>query len=183
MSYKIILIRLLIAVFIGGILGYEREHEGSPAGFRTNILVCLGAAIISLISASDLQTAMELAKNSAYQGIIKVDMGRLGAQVVSGVGFLGAGTILRDKGSIRGLTTAATLWLDACLGLAVGQGLYSLAITGAIIVVVTLSLLKKADKFINKKRKNYLHKKYSEAQKKDFEIKEREPYLENHADK
>ena len=96
---------------------------------------------------------MELAKNSAYQGIIKVDIGRLGAQVVSGIGFLGAGTILRDKGSIRGLTTAATLWLDACLGLAVGQGLYSLAITGAVMVVITLSLLKKADKVINKRKR------------------------------
>lgn len=156
MSYKIIVIRLLVAVLVGGILGYEREHEDSPAGFRTNILVCLGAAIISLISASDLQTAMELASNPAYQGVIKVDMGRLGAQVVSGIGFLGAGTILRDKGSIRGLTTAATLWLDACLGLAVGQGLYSLAITGAVIVVITLSLFKRADKIINKrKRKAY----------------------------
>lgn len=173
MSYKIIVVRLLVAVLVGGLLGYEREHEGSPAGFRTNILVCLGAAIISLISESDLRTAMELAQNTAYQGVIKVDMGRLGAQVVSGVGFLGAGTILRDKGSIRGLTTAATLWLDACLGLAVGQGLYSLALTGAVIVVITLSLLKKADKFINRKRKN-------EIQKEEQEI---EPYVEEQRDK
>lgn len=154
MDYKVIIVRLLAAVLVGGLIGYEREHENSSAGFRTNILVCVGAAIISLISESNLQRAMELAGNPLYQAIIKVDMGRLGAQVISGIGFLGAGTILRDKGSIRGLTTAATLWLVACLGLAVGQGLYSLAITGAVIVVITLSLFKKADNVINRKKRN-----------------------------
>lgn len=153
MEYKIIIVRLVVAVLIGGLVGYERERENSAAGFRTNILVCVGAAIISLISESNLQRAMEMAKNPLYQNVIKVDMGRLGAQVVSGIGFLGAGTILRDKGVIRGLTTAATLWLVACLGLAVGQGLYSIAITGAVIVVITLSLFKKADNVINRRKR------------------------------
>lgn len=152
MDYKTIVIRLLVAVLVGGLVGYEREHKDSPAGFRTHILVCVGAAIISLISENNLQRAMELAQIQAYENIIKIDMGRLGAQVVSGIGFLGAGTILRDRGSVRGLTTAATLWLVACLGLAVGQGLYSLALTGAFIVFITLSLFKKADKFINKRK-------------------------------
>lgn len=161
MSYKIIFIRLIIAVIIGGVIGYEREYEDSAAGFRTNILVCVGAAIISLISESNLHTAMELAKVSGYENIIKIDMERLGAQVVSGVGFLGAGTILREKGSIRGLTTAATLWLVACLGLAVGQGLYSLSLTGAFIVVITLSLFKKVEKVINNhKEKRNRNSKY-----------------------
>lgn len=159
MDYKIIIVRLIAAVLVGGLVGYERERENSAAGFRTNILVCVGAAIIALISESNLQRAMEIGINPLYQGIIKVDMGRLEAQVISGIGFLGAGTILRDKGSIRGLTTAATLWLVACLGLAVGQGLYSLAITGAIIVVITLSLFKRADNVINRKKRYRKNKK------------------------
>lgn len=163
MDYKIIIVRLIAAVLVGGIIGYEREYENSAAGFRTNILVCVGAATIALISESNLQRAMELGMNPLYQGIIKVDMGRLEAQVISGIGFLGAGTILTDKGSIRGLTTAATLWLVACLGLAIGQGLYSLAITGAVIVVITLSLFKKANNVINKKKRGKENKKQDEA--------------------
>ncbi len=154
MDYFTVVTRLIIAVIVGGLVGYEREFKNSAAGFRTHILVCLGAAIISIISEFDLQKSMELASNPLYQNIIKVDMGRLGAQVISGVGFLGAGTILREKGSIRGLTTAATLWIVACLGLAVGNGLYSLSITGAIIVFITLTLLKKADKAIQKGRRS-----------------------------
>lgn len=165
MDYKIIILRLVVAVLLGGIVGYERERENSAAGFRTNILVCVGAAIISLISENNLERAMELARNPLYQNVIKVDMGRLGAQVISGIGFLGAGTILRDKGSIRGLTTAATLWLVACLGLAVGQGLYSLAITGAIIVVITLSLFKKADNIINRKKRGLKKENLEEGDK------------------
>lgn len=152
MDYKVIIVRLIAAVLVGGLIGYEREHENSPAGFRTNILVCVGAAVVSLISESNLQRAMELANNPMYQNMIKVDIGRLGAQVISGIGFLGAGTILVEKGTIKGLTTAATLWLVACLGLAIGQGLYAISVTGAVIVVITLSLFKKADNFINERR-------------------------------
>lgn len=162
MDYKVIIVRLVAAVLVGGLIGYEREHENSPAGFRTNILVCVGAAVVSLISESNLQRAMELANNPMYQNMIKVDIGRLGAQVISGIGFLGAGTILVEKGTIKGLTTAATLWLVACLGLAIGQGLYAISVTGAVIVVITLSLFKKADNFINE-RKNRTKKKQKES--------------------
>ena len=161
MDYEVIIVRLIAAVLVGGLIGYEREHENSPAGFRTNILVCVGAAVVSLISESNLQRAMELANNPMYQNMIKVDIGRLGAQVISGIGFLGAGTILVEKGTIKGLTTAATLWLVACLGLAIGQGLYAISVTGAVIVVITLSLFKKADNFINE-RKNKTKKKQVE---------------------
>ncbi|MEG0307196.1 MAG: MgtC/SapB family protein [Clostridium sp.] len=159
MDYITIIQRLIIGVIVGGLVGYEREFKHSPAGFRTHIIVCLGATIISLIGELNLQKAMELAADPLYQNIIKVDMGRLGAQVISGVGFLGAGTILRDKGSVKGLTTAATLWVVACLGLAVGQGYYSLAVTASIMVFIILKFFTKADSAIQKEGKKRKSKK------------------------
>lgn len=153
MDYIVVLERLIVGVIVGGLVGYEREFKNSPAGFRTHILVCLGATIISLITEYDIQKMMIIAQNPMYAEVIKVDIARLGAQVVSGVGFLGAGTILRDKGSVRGLTTAATLWTVACLGLAVGRGLFALSLTGAFIVFIILSLFKKADRVIQKDTK------------------------------
>lgn len=153
MDYIVVLERLIVGVIIGGLVGYEREFKNSPAGFRTHILVCLGATIISLIAEYDLQKIMIIAQNPMYAEVIKVDIARLGAQVISGVGFLGAGTILREKGSVRGLTTAATLWIVACLGLAVGRGLYALSLTAAVIIFIILSLFKKADRVIQKDTK------------------------------
>lgn len=153
MDYIVVLERLIVGVIVGGLVGYEREFKNSPAGFRTHILVCLGATIISLIAEYDLQKIMIIAQNPMYAEVLKVDTARLGAQVISGVGFLGAGTILRDKGSVRGLTTAATLWIVACLGLAVGRGLYALSLTSAVIIFIILSLFKKADRVIQKDTK------------------------------
>ncbi|HAR85148.1 MAG TPA: methyltransferase [Clostridium sp.] len=153
MDYIVVLERLIVGVIIGGLVGYEREFKNSPAGFRTHMLVCLGATIISLIAEYDLQKIMIIAQNPMYAEVLKVDTARLGAQVISGVGFLGAGTILRDKGSVRGLTTAATLWIVACLGLAVGRGLYALSLTSAVIIFIILSLFKKADRVIQKDTK------------------------------
>ncbi len=153
MDYIVVLERLIVGVIVGGLVGYEREFKNSPAGFRTHILVCLGATIISLITEYDIQKIMVIAQNPMYAEVIKVDIARLGAQVISGVGFLGAGTILREKGSVRGLTTAATLWIVACLGLAVGRGLYALSLTAAVIIFVILSLFKKADRVIQKDTK------------------------------
>lgn len=153
MDYIVVLERLIVGVIVGGLVGYEREFKNSPAGFRTHILVCLGATIISLITEYDIQKMMVIAQNPMYAEVIKVDIARLGAQVISGVGFLGAGTILREKGSVRGLTTAATLWIVACLGLAVGRGLYALSLTAAVIIFIILSLFKKADRVIQKDTK------------------------------
>jgi len=175
MDYIVVLERLIVSVIIGGLVGYEREFKNSPAGFRTHILVCLGATIISLITEYDIQKMMIIAQNPTYSGFIKVDIARLGAQVISGVGFLGAGTILRDKGSVRGLTTAATLWTVACLGLAVGRGLFALALTGAFIVFITLSLFKKADKVIQKEKKwriRFMKKEKEDEVDEDYNITE-----------
>ena len=136
-------IRLALAVVVGGLIGYEREFKNRPAGFRTHILVCLGAAITSMIQLYSIQetTAMIL-QHPELQSAMKVDIGRLGAQVITGVGFLGAGTIIHDKGSIKGLTTAASIWTVACIGLAIGLGYYTLTILSTICVFIVLVFLK-----------------------------------------
>ncbi|MBU3155508.1 MgtC/SapB family protein [Clostridium estertheticum] len=136
-------IRLALAVLVGGLIGYEREFKNRPAGFRTHILVCLGAAITSMIQLYSIQeTTNMILQHPELQSAMKVDIGRLGAQVITGVGFLGAGTIIHDKGSIKGLTTAASIWTVACIGLAIGLGYYTLTILSAICVFIVLVFLK-----------------------------------------
>ena len=110
--------RLITAVILGGIIGFEREHSHRPAGFRTHILVSVGSALI-------MMTAIYISKH--VEG--EVDLSRMSAQVVSGIGFLGAGTIiLTGRQEIKGLTTAAGLWASACMGLAIGSGFYECAV-------------------------------------------------------
>ena len=106
-------LRLLLALCIGGGIGWERARAHHPAGVRTHMLVTIGAAVVMLLGS---QTVGE------FVGTANSDPARLGAQVISGIGFLGAGTIMKEGRSVRGLTTAATLWVSACLGLAVGAG-------------------------------------------------------------
>lgn len=146
-----ILIRLLLAVIVGGAIGYEREYKNRPAGFRTHILVCVGATVVSLIQMEMIHDVMGLINaNPALAEAMKIDMGRLGAAVISGIGFLGAGTILQTKGSVKGLTTAASLWMVACVGLAIGMGYYLIGlVTGLIIVVVLLFLGKVQEKLFH----------------------------------
>jgi len=126
-DYEISL-RLFLACVFGGIVGYQRERNGSPAGFRTHILVSLGAALIMILSMYGFADFTSVNKDPA----------RLAAQVISGIGFLGAGTILRDKTSIKGLTTAASLWVVSAIGLAVGAGFYFSSFMTTFLVFVTL---------------------------------------------
>lgn len=152
MSVWDVLIRLTLATIIGGAIGYEREFKNRPAGFRTHILVCIGATLISLIQFNmGEEIIARVAQDSNLAQVFKVDYARMGAQVITGVGFLGAGTILHTKNSIKGLTTAASLWVVACLGLAIGMGYYSISILGALFIEITLWLLKKFQtRFITK---------------------------------
>ena|SRR5215471_12349625 len=118
--------RLLLAVVIGGLLGAERELHHKSAGFRTNILIALGCAVFTI-------TSVTLTPNA--------DPGRIAAQIVTGVGFLGAGAIMRGNEGVQGLTTAATVWVNAALGVAAGAGQYRLAmIAGALTLIVLLVL-------------------------------------------
>lgn len=121
-------LRLLLAAALGGMIGLEREHSGKPAGFRTNMLIGLGAALITEVSINVGQ---------APGG----DPGRIAAQIVSGIGFLGAGTILHARGAVFGLTTAATLWVVAAIGIAVGARNYMAAVIGTALVMLALMLL------------------------------------------
>lgn len=149
-----ILFRLILAVVIGGIIGYEREYSNRTAGFRTHILVCMGAAIVSLTQiriGNDILNLVSMYEE--FENVVSVDYGRLGAQVISGIGFLGAGTIIHTKGNIKGLTTAASLWIVACIGLAIGMGYYEISILGCVFIVIILVLLKRVEvKFIEKSK-------------------------------
>lgn len=147
-----IIIRLALAILIGGAIGYEREFKNRPAGFRTHILVCVGAAIISMIQVSSIaETTKMILQHKELEAGLKSDIGRMGAQVISGIGFLGAGTIIHEKGSIKGLTTAASLWVVACVGLSIGMGYYVLSILAGISVVIVLVSLKNFEaKFMDK---------------------------------
>ncbi len=139
-----IIFRLLLAVLCGGILGVERAKKHQAAGFRTYIIVCLGSTIAMMTN--------EFISKSTNMG----DSARLGAQVISGIGFLGAGTILvTSRNQIRGLTTAAGLWGCACLGLAIGIGYYTLALLGGITIAVVLAVLPKIEEFFTKRSKNF----------------------------
>ena len=138
-----VVIRLALAVVVGGLIGYEREFQNRPAGFRTHILVCLGAAITSMIQLHSIQeTTNMILQHPELATAMKVDIGRLGAQVITGVGFLGAGTIIHEKGSVKGLTTAASIWTVACIGLAAGLGYYTLTILATICVFIVLVFFK-----------------------------------------
>ena len=131
-------IRIFVAVLIGVLVGVEREHKNRPAGLRTHVLVCLGACTIAMIECIYVASF-----NAETDSHIAYHFGRLCAQVISGIGFLGAGTIFTSQQKIAGLTTAASLWNTACLGLAAGYGYYWVALFGCVLVLMTLMLLQK----------------------------------------
>lgn len=124
-------LRLLLSAAFGAFIGYEREHSNHPAGLRTHALVCLGAALVMTLSEY----------LSYYYGL--TDPTRMGAQVISGIGFLGAGAIIKEGFTVRGLTTAATLWAVACVGLAVGSGFYVGALMTTALIYITLNIVKR----------------------------------------
>jgi putative Mg2+ transporter-C (MgtC) family protein len=131
-------LRLTAGLVLGAIIGFERELHRQPAGFRTHSLVALGAALFAIVS------GYGFAGDNA-------DPTRIAAQIVSGIGFIGAGTILQYRGHIRGLTTAASLWSVAAVGVATGTGLYVLAVVATILILVVLSLLDRLEKFARRR--------------------------------
>lgn len=120
--------RLVLAAFLGGMIGLEREFKHKPAGLRTNLFMCFGSALFTILS-------FELA--SLFPG----DHTRIAAQIIPGIGFIGAGSILHSRGSVQGLTTAATIFVVASVGMAAGGGLYLIAIFSTMVILVALSLL------------------------------------------
>ncbi len=129
--------RLLLAALLGGAIGLERELSGKPAGFRTNLLICVGAALLTDLSLTVAAGAREG---------VPADPARIAAQVVSGIGFLGAGTIIQSRVGVTGLTTAATMWVVAAIGMAVGAGATGEAIGTTTLVVAVLLLLTRVER-------------------------------------
>jgi putative Mg2+ transporter-C (MgtC) family protein len=144
-----LILRLILACLLGGLIGIERGRNRHPAGFRTHILVCIGAALVVLCNIFVFEK---------YKNYANIDPARLGAQVISGIGFLGAGTILKEGVTIKGLTTAASLWSVACIGIAVGLGFYTGAIFATILVLVTLVVFSRFELRIYSNRKSTLLK-------------------------
>jgi putative Mg2+ transporter-C (MgtC) family protein len=132
---------ILLAVCCGAVIGLERQLRHKPAGLRTNILICLGAAVFTIIS-----TRMAGDKDSIT---------RIAAQIVTGVGFLGAGAVIQDRGGIHGMTTAATIWLVASVGMACGAKLYLLAVISTLIAIIVLVGLGQLEKFFGRSKENH----------------------------
>ena len=143
-----LLLRLLLAAVLGGLIGLERELSGKPAGLRTNLLICVGAALLMEISivAASLPGVVNPAAGTVG------DPTRIAAQIVSGIGFLGAGTILQSRGSIVGLTTAATIWVVAAIGMAVGARAYLEALEATILVFFSLRALSRVEDLLTHRR-------------------------------
>ena len=124
--------RLALGLVLGAMIGFERELHRQPAGFRTHSLVAVGAALFTIISAY------------GFTGVA-VDPTRIAAQIVSGIGFIGAGTILQHRGNVRGLTTAASLWSVAAIGMAAGAGMIVIAVIGTALILIVLALLDRVE--------------------------------------
>jgi len=136
--------RLGLAFIFGGMIGWERERKHGTAGLRTHILVCVGSCLIMLVSLYIFEI---------YQKLATVDPGRIAAGVVTGIGFIGAGTIIRNPEKILGLTTAASIWVSAAIGLAVGCGYISAALAATALSFIALSILKKVEAVDRQRRK------------------------------
>ncbi|GLI50743.1 magnesium transporter MgtC [Tepidanaerobacter syntrophicus] len=144
LSRKEATIRILLSIILGGIVGFEREKVGKPAGLRTHILVCMGSTMTMLVS---------LFMFYQFQGKTNLDPARISAQVISGIGFLGAGTIILEGPTVKGLTTAATLWVVATIGLTIGIGFYYIAILSTAIIFLVLGTFSKFENIILKKHR------------------------------
>jgi uncharacterized membrane protein YhiD involved in acid resistance len=133
LSIQEIIVRLLVALVLCGLVGLQRYITGKAAGMRTHILVGMGAAMFTLVSAYSFKTSSP---------------DRIAAQIVTGIGFIGGGAILKERGSIKGMTTAAGLWASAALGMAAGAGSYRIAVPGTVIILITLAVLGRAEGFL-----------------------------------
>ncbi len=149
------MLRVVLAMVVGGIVGFEREKKGRPAGFRTYMLVAVGATLTVILSQYldyMLNNRWVLASDTIG---IKTDLSRFGAQVINGVGFLGAGTIIvTGKQEVKGLTTAAGLWASACMGIAIGAGFYECMVMGTLLIVISMKLLPFIENIVMRRARN-----------------------------
>ena len=149
-----VLLRLTLAMVFGGVIGMERGRKHRPAGFRTYMLVCLGAALTMLLG-QYLSLMVSSVWNTGSSEPLRTDVARFGAQVISGIGFLGAGTIIvTGRQEVKGLTTAAGLWASACMGLAIGAGFYECVLLGFLLIFLVIHLLPQVESFIIESAQN-----------------------------
>jgi len=141
-AYNAMVIKLLLAVIFGGLIGLEREIQKREAGLRTHILVCLGSTLIMLTSIYIFDI---------YKGTGNLDPSRIAAGVMTGIGFIGAGAIIKDKDTVKGLTTAASIWVVSGIGIAIGCGFISAALITTIFVLIILLVLRHIEKFLSTK--------------------------------
>ncbi|MDQ0878691.1 putative Mg2+ transporter-C (MgtC) family protein [Paenibacillus sp. V4I3] len=146
-SYWELTLRIFAAATMGGVIGFEREWSNHAAGLRTHILVCIGSAAIMLLSIYGFNQFVD-------ETNVRIDPARLAAQVITGIGFLGAGAIMRNGSTVSGLTTAASIWVVAAIGLCVGAGFFYCAILATFMVLVSLFVLNKWEKHVFRFRKN-----------------------------
>lgn len=149
------MLRIVLAMLVGGLIGFEREKKGRPAGFRTYMLVAVGATMTVILSQYlDYMMFNRWAETADAVGI-KTDLSRFGAQVINGVGFLGAGTIIvTGRQEVKGLTTAAGLWASACMGIAIGAGFYECMVIGTMLIVISMKLLPLMENVIMRHARN-----------------------------
>ena len=142
-----VFLRMTLAVICGGMIGLEREQRRQPAGFRTYVLICLGSATAMMLGEYDALMLVSGWGESAAQP--NTDVCRFGAQVINGIGFLGAGTIIvTGRQEVKGLTTSAGLWASACMGLAIGAGFYECMLIGFMMIVMTNNVLRRLESFV-----------------------------------
>lgn len=153
-----IAIKLVLAIVCGGAIGFERELSRKAAGLRTNVLICMGSALFMIIS-------RHIGGGAPY-----TDPARLVAQVVAGIGFIGAGVILQARGSVTGLTTAATIFVVAAVGIAIGEGMFGVALLSTALIIIVLVALRRVERFVLKRRRMF-----------HYSLKTRDPaqFLEN----
>lgn len=155
LTFVSVFLRLTLAVLFGGLIGLDRERKRRPAGFRTYMLVCLGAALTIVLSQYEL-----VMMNTRWADVVRLigvqhDVSRYGAQVINGIGFLGAGTIIiTDHQAVKGLTTAAGLWASACMGLAIGACFYECVILGFVLIFLCIRLLPYVEEKMVERSKN-----------------------------
>lgn len=149
------MLRVFLAMLMGGVIGLDREKKGSPAGFRTYMLVAMGAAATAILSQYlDLMLSTQWAEDLAAVGR-RTDVVRLGARVISGVGFIGTGTIMvTARHEVKGLTTASCLWASACMGLAIGAGFYECMVIGFILILLSIQVLPHLERWIVERARN-----------------------------
>ncbi len=153
------MLRLLAAVFVGGAIGMDRAYRGRAAGFRTHILVCLASSLLMILM--DLQWVLA---GDLRADVIRMDPARMAQGIMTGIGFLGAGVIMQDKQSVRGLTTAASIWITATIGIVLGAGYYFAAIVSTFLTLITLAVFNRLIDVLPMRRYAYLTLKFSRGE-------------------